>query len=236
VYDLGHHRFGRPARITARLGLGRDGVINVERQSGLSGPTHDKGVQILSGFLRGTFAQRSPLTMSCSITFEQSYGGVDGDSASSTEIYAILSALSDLPLRQDIAVTGSVDQFGRVQAIGGVNQKVEGFYRVCEAQGLTGTQGVMIPSSNVDDLHLEAEVVDAVARGEFRVVAVDSVDEGIELLTGVPSGRWTAGEGWPADSVYGRCQKRLEEMNRLMRQAGKEGAEAGDNGSAGSAR
>lgn len=232
VYDFGHHRFGRPARITARVGIGRDGVINVERQSGLSGPSHDKGVQILSGFLRGTFAQRSPLTMSCSITFEQSYGGVDGDSASSTEVYAILSALAELPLRQDLAVTGSVDQYGRLQAIGGVNQKVGGFFRVCQAQGLTGAQGVMIPGSNVDDLHLEPDVVEAVARGEFRVVAVDSVEEGIELLTGLPAGRWTPGDGWPAESVYGRCQRRLEEMNRLMRQAGKDGAEAGDNGAA----
>jgi len=173
VYDLGHHRFGKPARITARVGLGREGVINVERQAGLSGPSYDKGVSILTGFLRGTFADRSPLTMSCSVTFEQSYGGIDGDSASSTEIYAILSALSGMPLRQDVAVTGSVDQYGNVQAIGGVNEKIEGFFRVCSTAGLTGDQGVMIPAANVGDLHLTEEVAAAAKDGRFK-----SVDQG----------------------------------------------------------
>jgi lon-related putative ATP-dependent protease len=223
VYDLGHYRFGRPARITARVGLGRDGVINVERQSGLSGPTHDKGVQILTGLLRGAFAQCSPLTMSCSITFEQSYGGIDGDSASSTEVYAILSALSGLPLRQDVAVTGSVDQYGRIQAIGGVNQKVEGFFRVCRAHGLTGSQGVLIPASNAADLQLEREVVEAVAAGSFHVWTADTAAEGIELLTGTPAGTWSEAGGWSPGSVHDLCQKRLDEMNRLLRQAGKEG-------------
>ncbi len=190
VYDLGHHRFGRPSRITARVGLGREGVVNVERQAGLSGPTHDKGVAILTGFLRGTFARANPLSMACSITFEQSYGGIDGDSASSTEIYAILSALAELPIRQDVAVTGSVDQHGRVQAIGGVNEKIEGFFRVCATAGLSGSQGVMIPESNVADLHLNREVVDAVAQGRFHVWATSSIESGIELLTGTPAGSW----------------------------------------------
>jgi len=219
VYDLGHHRFGKPSRITAQVGLGREGVINVERQAGLSGPTYDKGVSILTGFLRGTFARRFPLTMSCSVTFEQSYGGIDGDSASSTEIYAILSALSGIGLRQEIAVTGSVDQFGRVQAIGGVNEKIEGFFRVCETAGLTGSQGVLIPSTNVGDLNLAAEVVKAVTEGQFRVWAVDTIADGIEVLTGVPAGRWRKTKGWTPGSVFEKCQNRLDEMVSLMRTA-----------------
>jgi lon-related putative ATP-dependent protease len=237
VYDLGHHRFGKPSRISARVGLGREGVINVERQAGLSGPTHDKGVQILTGFLRGTFARNVPLNMGCSITFEQSYGGIDGDSASSTEIYAVLSALIDMPLRQDIAVTGSVDQYGRVQAIGGANEKIEGFFRLCKSRGLTGEQGVMIPSANVGDLHLSLEVREAVGDGKFHIWPIDTVEQGIELLSGEPAGEWTEEEDWAPESVYGRCQKRLEEMARLLRQAGKDATkeekedEEGANGS-----
>ena len=221
VYDLGHHRFGKPTRITAQVGLGRDGVINVERQAGLSGPTYDKGVSILTGFLRGTFARRSPLTMSCSVTFEQSYGGIDGDSASSTEVYAILSAISGVPLRQDIAITGSVDQYGSVQAIGGVNEKVQGFFRVCRESGLTGRHGVLIPESNVGDLHLAEEVVSAVEEGLFHIWAVDSVSDGIELLTGLPAGTWSEDTGWSDGSIFAACQDRLDEMVRLMRKAAK---------------
>ena len=221
VYDLGHHRFGKPSRITARVGLGREGVINIERMAGLSGPTYDKGVGILTGFLRGAFARKVPLAMGCSVTFEQSYGGVDGDSASSTEIYAILSALAEIPIKQGIAVTGSVDQFGGVQAIGGVNEKVEGFFKVCVSSGLTGQQGVMIPASNVLDLHLATEVVDAVREGQFNVWAVESIESGIELLTGIGAGEWSDDGGWSQGSVFGRCQERLNEMVRLMRQSGK---------------
>jgi predicted ATP-dependent protease len=223
VYDLGHHQFGRPSRITAQVGLGREGVINVERQAGLSGPTYDKGVSILTGFLRGTFARRSPLTMSCSITFEQSYGGIDGDSASSTEVYAILSALSGQGLSQAIAVTGSVDQYGHVQAIGGVNEKIEGFFRVCSEGKLTGSQGVMIPRSNVKDLHLSEEVVTAVNDGVFHVWAVDNVSDGIELLTGRPAGKWSKKDGWSDGSIFAACQERLDEMVRLMKKASKDG-------------
>jgi predicted ATP-dependent protease len=229
VYDLGHHRFGKPSRITARVGLGREGVINIERQAGLSGPTHDKGVNILTGFLRGTFARMAPLTMACSVTFEQSYGGIDGDSASSTEVYAILSALAGAPLRQGIAVTGSVDQYGRIQAIGGVNEKIEGFYRVCSNQGLNGDQGVMIPASNVDDLHLTAEVVDAVRDGRFNIWAVETIEDGIERLAGVEAGTWTDDEGWTEGSIYDRCQTRLDDMVRLMRRSAK-GPTANGNG------
>ncbi len=221
VYDLGHHAFGRPMRISARTGLGREGVINVERQAGLSGPTHDKGVQILTGFLRGTFARRVPLNIACSVTFEQSYGGIDGDSASSTEVYAILSALSGLPIRQDVAVTGSVDQYGNVQPIGGVNEKIEGFFKVCRESGLNGTQGVMIPATNVADLHLDPEVVTAVQEKQFHVWAVDRVEEGIELLTGVPAGTWDEEKGWAESSVFAACQNELESMVRRLKAAGK---------------
>jgi len=228
VYDLGHYRFGRPSRISARVGLGREGVINIERQAGLSGPTHDKGVQILTGFLRGTFARRIPLSMACSVTFEQSYGGIDGDSASSTEIYAILSALSEIPLRQDVAVTGSVDQYGAIQSIGGVNEKIEGFFRVCSGRGLTGNQGVMIPATDVNDLHLDDEIVDAIEAGKFHVWAVETIEEGIELLTGVKAGEIGPDGAWETDGVYGRCEKRLEEMTRLLRRAGKDDRKGGE--------
>jgi predicted ATP-dependent protease len=159
--------------------------------------------------------------MSCSVTFEQSYGGIDGDSASSTEVYAILSALSGQALRQDVAVTGSVDQYGHVQAIGGVNEKIEGFFRVCSESKLTSSQGVMIPKSNVKDLHLSEEVVAAANDGVFHVWAVDHVSDGIELLTGRPAGVWRKKDGWSDGSVFAACQDRLDEMVRLMRKAAK---------------
>lgn len=223
VYDLGHHRFGKPSRITARVGLGREGIINIERQAGLSGPTHDKGVQILTGFLRGTFAHTSPLSLSCSVTFEQSYGGIDGDSASSTEVYAIVSALSGVPIRQDVAVTGSVDQFGTVQSIGGVNEKVEGFFRVCASRGLTGNQGVMIPATDVDALHLEADVVEAIGAGRFHVWSVADVREGIELLTGMAAGEDQGDGQFPDETVFAKVAERLKTMAERLRSAGKAG-------------
>lgn len=188
VYDSGEHAFGKPSRITARTALGRAGVINIERDAEMSGPTHNKGVAILSGYLRSMFAQDKPLIMSASITFEQSYGGVDGDSASSTEMYAILSSLSGVPIRQELAVTGSVNQKGEVQPIGGVNEKIEGFFDICKARGLTGKQGVLIPVQNVGDLMLRDEVIEAVQNKKFRVYAVSTVNEGIEILTGAKAG------------------------------------------------
>jgi lon-related putative ATP-dependent protease len=217
VYDLGYHAFGLPGRVTARVGLGREGVINVEREARLSGSTHDKGVLILTGFLRGTFASEVPLSMSASIAFEQSYGGVDGDSASSTEVYAILSALSGVPIRQDLAVTGSVDQNGRVQAIGGVNEKIEGFFELCSRRGLSGTQGVVIPESNVADLQLDPEIVTAVEGGRFHIYAVARIEEGIELLTGVAAGARDADGAYPPDTVLGRCAARLATMAEQLR-------------------
>jgi len=217
VYDLGYHAFGVPDRVTARVAIGREGVVNVEREARLSGPTHDKGVLILSGFLRGLFAQEAPLSMTASVAFEQSYGGVDGDSASSTEIYAILSALSGLPLRQDIAVTGSVDQTGVIQAIGGVNEKIEGFYRLCAARHLTGTQGVMIPATIVADLQLDPDVAEAVEAGVFHVWAATDIAGGIELLTGIPAGERGPDGRFSADAVYGRCADRRAAMAEQLR-------------------
>lgn len=188
VYNMGQFSFGKPTRITARTAVGRAGVINIEREADLSGSTHNKGVLILGGYLRGTYAQDKPFALSASLAFEQSYGGVDGDSASSTEVYAILSSLSGLPLRQDIAVTGSLNQRGEIQPIGGVNEKIEGFFDVCRAKGLSGTQGVIIPSQNVQNLMLRTDVVEAAAQGKFHIYPIRSVDEGIAILTGVPAG------------------------------------------------
>lgn len=188
VYDMGQFSFGKPTRITARTSVGRAGVINIEREADLSGRTHNKGVLILAGYLRGKYAQDKPFALSASIAFEQSYSGVEGDSASSSEVYAILSSLSKLPLRQDIAVTGSINQKGEIQPIGGVNEKIEGFYDVCKAKGLTGTQGVIIPYQNVQNLMLREDVIEAVRKGLFHIYPIKTVDEGIEILTGVKAG------------------------------------------------
>ncbi len=188
VIDVGGYAFGRPSRVTATVALGQAGIINIEREARLSGSTHDKGIMILSGFLRHRFGQEFPVAMSASICFEQSYSGIDGDSASSTELYALLSALSAVPIRQDLAVTGSVDQYGNVQAIGGANEKIESFYWLCKVVGLTGTQGVMVPRANINNLMLQAEVVAAVQRGEFHIYPIDHIDMGIEVLTGVKAG------------------------------------------------
>ena len=187
--EIGGYAFGKPVRITAAVALGKTGIINVERESNLSGRFHDKGVQIIAGYIRRTFAQNKPLSLSASVCFEQSYSGVDGDSASSTEIYALLSALSDIPIRQEFAVTGSVNQQGDVQPIGGVNQKIEGFYDVCRLKGLTGSQGVLIPAENVEDLMLRDEVIEAVAKGQFHIYPVATIEQGIEILTGACSGK-----------------------------------------------
>ncbi len=211
VYQIGDLAFGRPSRITAETYLGKEGIINIERESKLSGKTHDKGVLILSGYLGRTFAQKYPLNLSASITFEQSYGGIDGDSASSTELYAILSSLSGVPIHQGIAVTGSVNQKGQVQAIGGVNHKIEGFFDVCKAKGLTGSQGVMIPKANVKNLMLKKEVIDAVKKGKFHIYRVATIQEGIEILTGAKAGVPDQKGNFPPTSVYGKVQAKLKE-------------------------
>ena len=210
VYQIGEFSFGRPARITAETYMGKQGVINIEREAELSGSTHDKGVLILTGYLGRTFAQQHPLSLSISITFEQSYFGIDGDSASSTELYAILSSLADMPIKQGIAVTGSVNQKGKIQAIGDVNQKVEGFFEVCKEKGLNGRQGVMIPAANIQNLMLKKDVIDAVKQNKFHIYQVSSVEEGIEILTGVPAGKPDKGGIYPAGTVYGAVQKKLK--------------------------
>jgi len=204
--------FGPPARVTATVALGQAGLINIEREARLSGSTHDKGIMILSGFLRGRFGQHHPTAMSASICFEQSYSGIDGDSASSAESYALLSALSGVPLRQDLAVTGSVDQYGTVQAIGGANEKIEGFFRVCKAVGLTGRQGVLVPRTNLRNLMLDSETVDAVERGMFHIYPVATIDQGIELLTGV-----SAGSIDEVGTINYLVDKRLREMAEKLR-------------------
>jgi len=217
VYDTGEYSFGKPSRITAKTGVGSSGIINIEREAQLSGPTHDKGVYILSGYLRNKYAQDQPIVMSASITFEQSYGGVDGDSASSTEVYALLSELSGLPIRQDLGVTGSVNQHGEIQPIGGVNQKIEGFFYTCRARKLTGRQGVLIPKANVDDLMLRPEVVEAVKQEKFHVYAVETIDQGIELLTGTKAGKPGRNGNYPEGTVNRLVRDRLKELNAIYR-------------------
>jgi ATP-dependent Lon protease len=212
VYNLGDYMFGKPSRISVSTSMGRGGIINIEREADLSGSTHNKGVLILSGYLRKKYAQDKPLTMSASIAFEQSYGGVDGDSASSTEIYALLSSLSDVPLKQYIAVTGSVNQMGEVQAIGGVNQKIEGFYYCCKHLGLTGKQGVMIPQSNIKDLMLRINVVEAVEKGEFHIYAVKTIDEGIEILTDREAGVQNSDGTYPEGTINYLVNEKMKNL------------------------
>jgi lon-related putative ATP-dependent protease len=220
VYDLGDIRFGRPNRISASIGLGQSGLVDIEREARLGGPIHTKGVMILSGFLLHRFAQDKPLTLSARLVFEQSYSGVDGDSASSAELYAILSSLSGLPVKQGIAVTGSINQRGEIQAIGGANEKIEGFFEVCKARGLTGEQGVIIPESNVRNLMLKEEVVEAVRNGTFHVWSVRTVDEGIRILTGVEAGERAADGSFPEGTVNGLADRRLRELAEKIKTFG----------------
>jgi len=213
VLDVGGYAFGRPSRVTASVALGQSGVINIEREARLSGSTYDKGLMILSGFLRHRFGQERPIAMTASLAFEQSYSGIDGDSASSTELYGLLSALSGVPLRQDLAVTGSVDQYGNVQAIGGANEKIEGFFRVCKAVRLTGRQGVLLPRSNLRNLMLDSETVQAVENGTFHIYPVETIDHGIEILTGV-----RAGDLDQPGTINYLVAERLREMAEKMRE------------------
>lgn len=223
VLTMADYMFGRPSRVTARVFMGRGGMVNIEREVKLSGPIHDKGVLILTGYLGGKFAHDKPLSFSASICFEQNYEGVEGDSASSTELYALLSALSGLPIRQGIAVTGSVNQLGKVQPIGGVNYKIEGFYAVCKAKGLTGEQGVMIPASNVRHLMLNDEVVQAVRDGRFHIWSVETIDQGIEILTGVPAGEQQEDGSYPEGSVNFLVDRRLRQILEQMKKFGASG-------------
>lgn len=221
VHMLGDYLFGRPSKITANVHLGSEGVVNIERRVRLSHSTHDKGVLILGGFFGERFAQEQPLTLSASLTFEQSYAEVAGDSASSTELYVLLSALSRLPIRQGIAVSGSVNQKGEVQAVGGINYKIEGFFDICNARGLTGEQGVIIPKANLQHLMLRKPVIDAVKAGRFHIWAVDHVDQGIEILTGVEAGTRDGDGSWTEGSVNERVSRRLEDLGRQLQTWGR---------------
>jgi ATP-dependent Lon protease len=225
VYNLGDYMFGKPSRITAKTSLGKAGIINIEREAEMSGPIHNKGVYILAGYLRGQYAQDKPITMSASLCFEQSYSGVEGDSASSTEVYALLSSISGLPLRQDIAVTGSVNQKGEIQPIGGVNEKIEGFFDVCRAKGITGKQGVMIPHLNIDDLMLRKDVVEAVRERRFHVYPVKTIDQGIEILTGLEAGERLEDGRFKEGTVNDRVDRKLRELGKRIKEF--EGGEEG---------
>lgn len=222
IIDTGEYAFGQPGRITARTFMGEDGIVHIERETQMSGPIHEKGVLTLTGYLGGMYAQDQPLTLSASLTFEQNYGGVEGDSAASTELYALLSSLSGISLQQGIAITGSVNQRGEVQPIGGVNEKIEGFFRVCEARGLSGDQGVIIPASNVVNLMLHEDVVTAVAAGEFHIWPVRTVDEAIPLLMGKEAGQRDEDGRFSPGTVHHAVQQRLQALARALKSFGDE--------------
>lgn len=221
VLSVGEYMFGKPSRITANTYLGKSGVVNIERETKTSGTSHTKGVLILSGYLGQKYAQKHPLTLTASLTFEQLYDGVDGDSASSTELYAILSSLSGLPIKQYIAITGSVNQKGEVQPIGGATEKIEGFFAVCKLKGLTGNQGVMIPHQNVSNLALSDEVIEAVGQGKFHIYPVKTIDQGIEILTGTPAGELGADGSYPAGTVNALVSQKLKEYTDILIKLGK---------------
>jgi predicted ATP-dependent protease len=218
VYNFTRNSFGKPTRITTQVRLGHGEFINIEREVMMSGPIHSKGVLILQALISNRFAKHSPLSLSASIVFEQSYGGVDGDSASSTEYYCMLSAIAELPIKQSLAVTGSINQFGEIQPIGGVNEKIEGFFDVCRINGLTGEQGVIIPKTNIRNLMLREDVVTAVQKGLFHIYAVSNISEGIEILTGIPAGALNKNGTYPKNSIYGRATK---ELHRLFKASNK---------------
>lgn len=213
VLDMGDYSFGSPTRITATTYMGKSGIVNIEKEAEMSGPTHNKGVQIITGYLGRMYAQKMPLSLSCRIAFEQNYNGIDGDSASSTELYCILSSLSEIPVNQSLAVTGSVNQCGEIQAIGGVTHKIEGYFDLCSRRGLTGKQGVVIPESNVNDLVLKDDVIEAVKNGMFHIYSISTIDEGIELLLGTEAGVMDENGDYPPESVHGKVMAKLKKFN-----------------------
>ena len=225
VIQAASYEFGIPSRVSAKTFIGRSGVVSIDREVKMSGPIHDKGQLILSAYLSGRFAQRHPLSISASLAFEQLYSGVEGDSASSTELYALLSSLAEAPIRQDIAVTGSVNQFGLIQAIGGVNAKIEGFFDICSTKGLTSTQGVMVPASNIRHLMLREDIVQSVAQGQFHIYAVSTIEEGIELLTGIVAGEVNAEGHYPDGSLYAKIEAKMEAYHVLLVDKKKDKAE-----------
>jgi lon-related putative ATP-dependent protease len=214
VFDLGDYAFGKPCRVTAKVFLGKEGVINVEREAEMGGRIHNKGVLILQGFFGSRYARKFPISFGATLCFEQSYGGIEGDSASSAELFALVSALAEIPLRQDIAVTGSVNQMGQIQAVGGINWKIEGFFKTCKVKGLTGSQGVIVPAANVKNMMLDDEVVEAVERGLFHIFAISTADEGMEILTGLPAGEENAYGEYPEGSVNARVLRKVERLTR----------------------
>ncbi len=226
VYNLGDAVFGKPSRITVNIAMGKEGVVNIEREAELSGKIHTKGVMILAGYLRSAFAARFPLTLRATICFEQSYGMIDGDSASGAELFALLSAISGVPIKQSIACTGAVSQKGEILPVGGVTEKIEGFFDLCRARGLDGSHGVIIPKANVRDLHLRQEIVDAVAQGKFSIWAVQRVEEAAEILTGIKAGEPDGEGNYPAESLFGQVQQKLRQMfqeaRRLMKEKDEE--------------
>ena len=231
VVQMEEYAFGYPTRITARTYVGSNGVTNIERETKMSGSSHSKGVLTLGGYLGGKFAQEKPLALSAQITFEQNYGGIDGDSASSTELYALLSSLADVPLKQNLAVTGSINQLGEIQPIGGATEKIEGFFDLCRAKGLTGEQGVIIPAQNVDDLMLKEEIVAAVQENKFHIYSVRTVEEGVELLSGIPAGTLDAEGKYTEGSVFRKVQQKLEKYNKSIADMAAQGkADYPDNG------
>ena len=215
VIKIGDYSFGKPARITASTYVGKSGIVNIEREVEMSGSSHSKGVYILTGFLGDLFAQDMPLSLTASLCFEQLYGGVDGDSASSTEAYAILSSLSEIPINQSIAVTGSVNQKGELQPIGGVNEKIQGFYQICKLRGLNGEQGVIIPKQNVRNLHLDDEIIDNVKKGKFHIYAISNISEGIEILTGVPAGKRDKNGKFPLGTINYLAYEKLKKFSKI---------------------
>ena len=217
VMQIGDYTFGKPAKITVNTYTGKQGIINIDREVELSGSTHSKGVLILSGFLGERFAQDIPLSLTASICFEQLYNGVDGDSASSTELYGLLSSLSEIPINQAIAVTGSVNQKGEIQPIGGVNEKIEGYFQICKIRGLDGTHGVMIPKQNVKNLQLSDEIVESVKNGLFKIYAISTIDEGIEVLTGVPAGKKDRNGKFPAGTINYLVYEKLKKYGDVTR-------------------
>ena len=211
VIDMGGYAFGNVSRITAVSYMGKSGIINIEKEAEMSGNTHTKGMNIIEGYIGGKYAQDFPISLSCRVCFEQNYGGIDGDSASSTELYCILSSLSGIPVNQQIAVTGSVNQFGDIQAIGGVNEKIEAFFDICSRRGLTGSQGVMIPETNTGDLMLNDDVANAVKEGKFHIFTVSSIDDGIEIMLSAPAGKLGDDGSYPPESVHGKVYAKLKE-------------------------
>ena len=215
IMTVGDYTFGKPAKITVNTYTGKSGIVNIEREVEISGPSHSKGVLILTGYLGEMFAQNMPLCLTASICFEQLYNGVDGDSASSTELYALLSSLSEIPINQAIAVTGSVNQKGQIQPIGGVNEKIEGYFQICKMRGLTGEHGVMIPVQNVDNLQLSTEIVEAVKNKLFHIYSVSTIEEGIEVLTGVPAGKKDKNGLFPAGTVNYLVYEKLKKYAKV---------------------